>query len=688
MANPTTEIASKSGGEGVTTDIYDLGSPGGILTIDYDMKIQKDQLDVWVDGVLVATTGGPVSDTGQLTVDSSKLTTATKAQVVVTGNESGTIWDYTINYSGGISKLGVTDTTASFFHSTNLLTAYLPYSYEQHSSSSIQTVDADGSLTNYSGNFVFNSNDDLLSGTVTSFEGGDPSGLQQFSFSSARGLDAVVGKNTIESNSVDGFFRHVFAGNDLINGSPEDDVVGGYAGNDTIDGGAGYDTVFLDGKSSDYQITTASDGSKVVKNISSGETDILKNIENYQYRDTTPAAVFSVTGAKSVDEGGNVVFTVALDTAQATPTTVQYAFGAVGNASLEDITGAPAVSGTSFTLGNIPWSGELTFAKGATTATITLPVAVDTIAESGEGVNLTLTSSSAGTALSSTAGIATTYFNDGQPAPTPTPTPTFSLAGPASVIEGDNAVYTVALSAAQATATTVKVTVNGVGAAKGDEDISFPVFSGTGVTNFVDPVDFENGDGSANAVLTFAPGATTAAIVFPVIKDTIAETGEGMSLSLSNPSAGVGISSSSNTVTTLFDDSIASSSSRILTGITSANGNNTPPFDASGNSVDFIVGGGVAYTYNIFGFGSDDRLLFGTNPSASNTTSPFSVVANNPLTTDGSIEVVYSLVGNASVTIATIHLTGVSMDNDARSLSGHPISFAGVPDGSYEAWTF
>jgi hypothetical protein len=81
-----------SGGAGVTTNYYRLGADGA-KWLYYNAYSQADTFDVYSpSGVLLATTGGPVSGTGILTWTQTERG---KTRVVVTG-DPGTIWNYTI----------------------------------------------------------------------------------------------------------------------------------------------------------------------------------------------------------------------------------------------------------------------------------------------------------------------------------------------------------------------------------------------------------------------------------------------------------------------------------------------------------------------------------------------------------------------------------------------------------------
>ncbi len=100
-------------------------------------------------------------------------------------------------------------------------------------------------------------------------------------------------------------------------------------------------------------------------------------------------------------------------------------------------------------------------------------------------------------------------------------TPQLSVSAPAEVQEGNDAVYTITLSEAQATAVTVDYTLTPEGGA----DLAADLEAGTPTTGTV----------------TIAAGATEATVAVPVALDAGSETGEGVKLTLSNVAGGDGV---------------------------------------------------------------------------------------------------------------------------------------------------
>jgi hypothetical protein len=126
----------------------------------------------------------------------------------------------------------------------------------------------------------------------------------------------------------------------------------------------------------DAAVTTAAINSALAGTAFTSIADLLT-----AYKAFAPS--FSVTTNVSANEGSDATFTISLSAAQTTPTTVNIALAGTGG----------AVSGTDFgTATGATLSGNvLTFASGQTTATVKVPLTADGIAETGEGLKLTLT---------------------------------------------------------------------------------------------------------------------------------------------------------------------------------------------------------------------------------------------------------------------------------------------------------
>lgn len=102
---PTSTSVSEAtnGGEGVIERFYTIGTGGGEFSVNYNMNTIPDRMDIYVNNQLVVTTEQPVSDRGTFTIPADKLPDGAQIKIVMTGNKPDTVWDYDVNYSGGIA---------------------------------------------------------------------------------------------------------------------------------------------------------------------------------------------------------------------------------------------------------------------------------------------------------------------------------------------------------------------------------------------------------------------------------------------------------------------------------------------------------------------------------------------------------------------------------------------------------
>ncbi|MFF0706678.1 MULTISPECIES: hypothetical protein [Gordonia] len=93
--------STKSGGQGVTETKHIIGRTGPTsFTLNYDTRIQPDKIDVYYQGRLIRSTGyvGDRINKGKgSVVVNVPPGIANYVTVKVTGPESGTVWDYTVN---------------------------------------------------------------------------------------------------------------------------------------------------------------------------------------------------------------------------------------------------------------------------------------------------------------------------------------------------------------------------------------------------------------------------------------------------------------------------------------------------------------------------------------------------------------------------------------------------------------
>jgi hypothetical protein len=90
---PKCNTQAKSGGAGVTVNNYNFEPWSGTVSVVYDMYSAKDKCDVYLDGILIRSTGTFVSGTGKL---SFEYPGKGIIKVIMTGRDSGTVWVYNI----------------------------------------------------------------------------------------------------------------------------------------------------------------------------------------------------------------------------------------------------------------------------------------------------------------------------------------------------------------------------------------------------------------------------------------------------------------------------------------------------------------------------------------------------------------------------------------------------------------
>ena len=342
-------------------------------------------------------------------------------------------------------------------------------------------------------------------------------------------------------------------------------------------------------------------------------------------------------------DGGsvNLVFTVTLSAAGASPHTVGYAQ-----------TGGTATSGTDYTA---VAANTLTFAAGVTTRTITVSVTGDTVDEGNETVVLTLSNASSGTVITTATGTGTITDDD----------PKFSINSP-SVPEGDssttNLVFTVTLSAAS----TSNLSVN------------YATAGGTATAG----TDYTSTSGWA----TITAGQTSASITVSVTGDTVDEGNETVVITLSNATAGTGIATATGTGTIMDDDPKFSIDSPTVTEADSNSVNLvfTVTLSASSSSqltVDYASSDGST---NGATAGTDYTAVSGTLTFPAGTTSRTIAVSVTGDTANELNETVVVTLSDATsgAGIATATGTGTITDNDTPNFSINSPSVAEGNSGS------
>ncbi|WP_416638820.1 Calx-beta domain-containing protein [Pseudomonas sp. OHS18] len=222
------------------------------------------------------------------------------------------------------------------------------------------------------------------------------------------------------------------------------------------------------------------------------------------------AAVDSAGG--QVDEGDNAVFTVNLTNASSTPTTFSLALNAGTATAGSDYNGT--LTNQSFSNGVTynAATGQVTVPAGVTSFTVTVPTINDTVSEPSENFSLT---------VGGKTGTATIIDNDAAPSVGSVSAAVDSTGG--QVDEGDNAVFTVNLSNASSTPTTLSLALN-AGTATAGSDYN------AALTN----QSFSNGVtyNAATGQITVPAGVTSFTVSVPTLNDTVHEQTETFSLTV------------------------------------------------------------------------------------------------------------------------------------------------------------
>ena len=88
----------QSGGQGETTTQHELGRISGNVIIEYDMKSLPDEINVYYDNIIVATSNGLVSDTNSLQFKYTAVSGKPNYCIVkISAPYDNTEWEYLLN---------------------------------------------------------------------------------------------------------------------------------------------------------------------------------------------------------------------------------------------------------------------------------------------------------------------------------------------------------------------------------------------------------------------------------------------------------------------------------------------------------------------------------------------------------------------------------------------------------------
>ena len=229
-------------------------------------------------------------------------------------------------------------------------------------------------------------------------------------------------------------------------------------------------------------------------------------------------------GGDTVVEGGTLNYVVTLSEPTNTTTTYKLDLGKIG-----DTADSGDDYGTTLTFSNPgihydATTGMITVPAGVKDFTVSVKTIDDTDVDGNynETVSLTVGSvDSAGVVTGAVTG--TGHILDNDKPNVITVEPGQPGVGDDAVVEGNNLVYTVTLSAQTNTATTYNFTLGGGSATAGSDYTVPPTFT-NGVTY-----------NAANGTITVPAGVTSFTVTVPTVDDQLIETSETVPLTLSNP---------------------------------------------------------------------------------------------------------------------------------------------------------
>ncbi len=272
------------------------------------------------------------------------------------------------------------------------------------------------------------------------------------------------------------------------------------SGDTTVEADEGF-TVTLSNASGGVQIATAAASGSILN-------------------DDTALAIAAADAVKDEGNAGSTAFTFTVTRTGLTTgtTTVDYA-----------VTGSGANPANAADFGGTLPSGQVSFAAGETSKTITVNVSGDTTVELDEGFTVTLSNASGGAQITAAAAGGTIRNDD---------TSLALAAGEADKAEGNTGT------------TAFTFTVTRTGLITGTTTADYAV-TGSG-SNAADAADF--GGTLPSGQVSFAAGETSKTITIQVSGDTAVEPDEGFSLTLSNASGGAQITTAAATGTIRNDD--------------------------------------------------------------------------------------------------------------------------------------
>ncbi|MBD2301822.1 hypothetical protein H6G28_24990 [Nostoc sp. FACHB-190] len=289
--------------------------------------------------------------------------------------------------------------------------------------------------------------------------------------------------------------------------------------------------------------------------------------------DDLPSITLSVSSSSvNEDSSNNLIYTFTRSGSNINPLTVNYSVGgtATFNSDYHQLGAA------SFTATN----GTITFAAGASTATLTIDPIADTTFETNENVTLTLAAGSE-YKIGTTTGLTRSIVNDDL-------RPTINLTSSQTIIEGNtnpqNVTYLVTLTNPSSQTITVNYSTANASATAGSD---YTATTGT---------------------LTFSPGVTSQVINIPILNDSLNEVDESFILRLTSP-INATLGTTTSVTTTITDTLVTSVTTTLPTNVENLTLTGTAAINGTGNAGNNILRGNSANN-TLTGGNGDDTYIF------------------------------------------------------------------------------
>ena len=372
-------------------------------------------------------------------------------------------------------------------------------------------------------------------------------------------------------------------------------------------------------------------------------TNLFGEFIDYQFTATVLPTITLALSPTSVSEDGtnNLIYTFSRNGDLSAALTANYSVA--GTATFN--TDYTRIGTGNFTA----TSGTITFAAGASTATLTIDPTADTVVESNETVALTLATGT-GYTIGTTTAVTGTIVNDDV---------VINLSANQTIVEGNtnpqNVTYTVTLSRSDTRVITVNyATANGTATAGSDYT-------------------------SRTGTLTFNSGVTSQSINIPILNDSINEANETFTLTLTSPT-NANLGTRTSVTTTISDTLTASVTTTLPTNVENLTLTGTTAINGTGNAGNNILQGNSGNNI-LSGLNGNDTLTGGVGNDTLT-----GGVGNDTLTGGvGNDKYLFQSSGVFSSALGTDYITQFEAGQDQVVLS--KTTFAAITNAVGQAFT-